>query len=99
MPKDARAISATWSSRRQASQAGGPPPPGQAEMEAVIRSAPGDPSVDSAGIVPPVVFEIQVAVTADVTRKLRWPLPLTDALLTQAEQIVFERGRKPPLAT
>lgn len=97
--RDARDISDTVSFLRQANQSRGRTPHGQAEMEAVVRSALGDTSADTTDIIPTVVFEIQGAVTAYAALKLRWPPPLTDALLAQAEQIVFERGWKPPLAT
>ena len=91
-------IADTVSFVREANQARGKTPPGQAEMEAVIRSALGDTDADTASIIPPVVFEIQAGFTGYVALKLRWPPQLTAALLARAEQVAGQRGWKPPLA-
>jgi hypothetical protein len=71
---------------------------GQLEMEAVIRAALGEADVDTSGIIPPDIFEIEGAMVAVAIRKLGLSQPEIDQLLVEAENIAFERGWNPPLA-
>jgi hypothetical protein len=71
---------------------------GQLEMEAVIRSALGETDIDTSGIIPPDVFEIQGVMVGAAIRKLGLSQPEIDQLLVEAENIAFERGWNPPLA-
>jgi hypothetical protein len=95
---DVRDITAAVTFMRQADQAGGRTPPGQLEMEAIIRGALGEPDVDTSGIIPPIIFEVEIAVTGYAIRKLSLSQTEIDRLIVEAENIAFERGWNPPLA-
>lgn len=74
-------------------------PHSQEDVEAVIWSALSESGTGIATLAPPALFEIQGAVTAYIARMLQWPPQLTGALLARAEQVSFDRGWNPPLAT
>jgi hypothetical protein len=71
---------------------------GQLEMEAVIRSTLGEIEVDTSGINPQEIFEIQGVMVGAAIRKLGLSQSEIDQLLVEAENIAFERGFNPPLA-
>jgi len=97
---DVSDISDAVSFLRKASLAKGKTPPyGQLEMEAVIRSALGEANVDIDGIPRPLMFEMQIASTGYVAANLSWPEREIDRVVVDAEQVAFERGWAPPLAT
>lgn len=95
---DLRDITAAVTFMRAADQSGGRTPPGQLEMEAIIRAALGETDVDTSGIIPPTTFEVHIAVTGYAMRKLDLSQAEIDQIIVDAENRAFERGWNPPLA-
>jgi hypothetical protein len=96
---DVRDITAAVTFMREASiERRGKAPYGQLEMEAVIRAALGEADVDTSGIIPPIIFEVEIGVTGYAIRKLGLSEHQIDQLIVEAEDIAIERGWNPPLA-
>jgi hypothetical protein len=94
---DVRDITATVTFMREVNLEAGKNPPGQLEMEAVIRAALGETDVDTSGIRPPAKMEIQGAVAGFAMRRLSLGQQEIDQLIDEAENITSRRGWNPPL--
>jgi hypothetical protein len=90
---DVREIAAIASDMRQKSKS----LPSQLKMEAVIRAALGETDVVIDDIKPPDLLHIRGAVVAYLFIILGAKFSI-DELISEAENIAFERGWKPPLA-
>jgi hypothetical protein len=90
---DVREITAVASDMRQKSKS----LPGQLKVEAVIRSALGEADVVIDDIKPPELLHIRGAIVTYLFIILGAKFSV-DELITEAENIAFERGWKPPLA-
>jgi hypothetical protein len=95
---DVREITAAVSWMRSANQDRGRTSHGQLEMEAVIRSALGEPDVDISGIIPPVLMEIRIAALGYAILKLGLSQPDIAKLIVEAENVAFKQGWNPPLS-
>jgi len=73
-------------------------PPGQLEMEAVVRAALGETDVALDGIRPSVRLRIQLAIIGKALYELALGESDIDQLVADAERIAFERGWSPSLA-
>lgn len=91
---DARDITAIAEDMQQKSKA----LPGSLEVEAVIRSALGEPEVVIDDIRPPDLMHIRAAVIGYLVINLKANFAV-DELIAEAENVAFKRGWHPPLAT
>lgn len=97
---DGRQISDDVSFMREADLTRGKTPPGsQAEMEAVIRSALGEPDIDISGIIPPALLTMRLAAVGWVVLKRQLPESEVIKLIIRAEEVTIGRGWRPPLAS
>lgn len=93
---DTQAISAFVSDIR--SRVHSTTPPGQPEIEAVIRVVLGDPDVVVSHIPHLEIFQAQVLVAAAACRRLGLDEAAIDQMIAEGERIAFVQGWHPPLA-
>jgi hypothetical protein len=93
---DVRAVTDYVATLRAATRDNGTFP--QLETEALIRAALGETDVDVSGISRGARLSIQGAAAVLATDRMGFGEAEMDQLITEAEQITFERGWRPPLA-
>jgi hypothetical protein len=93
---DVRAVTDYVATLRAATRDNGTFP--QLETEALIRAALGETDVDVSGISRGARLSIQGPAAVLATDRMGFGEAEMDQLITEAEQITFERGWHPPLA-
>jgi hypothetical protein len=93
---DVRAVTDFVELLRAATKDNNPFP--QLESEAVIRAALGEADIDLSGISRFALLGIRTLAGSLATDRMRFGEAEVDQLISEAEQITFERGWHPPLA-